>query len=224
MKPEFWHNAWKKSDQPGWQQKNVNQHLLNRWSESGASDSEVVFVPLCGRSLDMQWLRESGHHVIGIDLSVTALEQFCEQQSIDATCERDGLLTVFRASGWTLFAGDFFRLEPDQLSRVSRVYDRAALIALPETMREDYARHLQRLLPAGAEIFAITITYDQTQMDGPPFSVSDSEFRELYGAHYDIRVLQSESGPVQVGNLADRGLTTLCETSYLLRPKAVPET
>lgn len=223
MKHEFWHNAWKKSEQPGWQQKSVNPHLLKHWSASGAAESEVVFVPLCGRSLDMQWLHESGHHVIGIDLSVTALEQFCEQQSIDATCERDGPLTVFRAPGWTLYAGDFFKLEPDQLNRVSRVYDRAALIALPESMRADYARHLRNLLPSGTEIFAITITYDETQMDGPPFSVSEAEFQELFSSGYEIRVLQSESGPEQLGNLAARGLTTLRETSYLLSPKALPE-
>ena len=172
----------------------------------------------------MQWLRDFGHHVIGIDLSVTALHDFCKQQSIDAVCERDGELTVFRAPGWTLYAGDFFKLKSAQIGRVSRVYDRAALIALPPDMRKSYASHLQEILPGGSEIFAITIAYDQEMMKGPPFSVSDNEVLGHYVDAYDVQTLESASGPDQVGNLGARGLETLTETCFLLRPKEASET
>ena len=224
MEHDFWHQAWSKADQPGWQQKNVNPYLVKHWADSGALSGEAVFVPLCGRTLDMQWLRDYGHHVIGIDLSVTALQDFCKQQSIDAVCERDGELTVFRAPGWTLYAGDFFKLQAAQISRVSRVYDRAALIALPPDMRKAYASHLQEILPGGSEIFTITIAYDQKMMKGPPFSVSDNEVLDHYDGAYEVQTLASASGPDQVGNLGARGLETLTETCFLLRPKVAAET
>lgn len=224
MEHDFWHQAWSKTDQPGWQQKEVNTFLTTHWAASGALPGEAVFVPLCGRTLDMRWLSDYGHHVIGIDLSVTALQDFCKQQSIDAVCERDGELTVFRAPGWTLYAGDFFKLQAEQIARVGRVYDRAALIALPAAMRTSYAAHLQKILPGGSEIFAITIAYDQGKMKGPPFSVPENEVQDLYNSAFDVSVLESRSGPDQVGNLGARGLDTLTESCFLLRPKVAAET
>jgi len=94
----------------------------------------------------MQWLHEHGHHVVGIDLSVSAIEEFCKQQSIDASFERDGDLTVFTAPGWTLYGGDFFDLQASHVAGIDRVYDRAALIALPPAMRKSYAAHLQGII------------------------------------------------------------------------------
>ncbi len=224
MQNEFWHQAWAKSDKPGWQQPFVNQYLVDHWAVAGALPSGAVFVPLCGRSLDMQWLYERGHHIVGIDLSVAALEQFCKQQSIAAVCERDGDLTVFRAPGWTLFAGDFFKLSKAHLHQVCCVYDRAALIALPPPMREKYAGHMMSILPNDAKIFAVTITYDQAKMKGPPFSVSDEELQQLYGERYRVTLVQSDSGADRVGNLASRGVDTLRDACLLLQPKVSRET
>ena len=215
MQQDFWHEAWAKNDEPGWQQTDFNPYLTKHWP----AGPEVVFVPLCGRSLDMLWLHQQGHHIVGIDLSVSAIQTFCKQQSIEATCERDGALTVFRAPGWTLYAGDFFKLTGEHLTRVGRVYDRAALIALPEPMRAKYAAHCQAIIPGGTEIFLLTISYDQDLMKGPPFSVTDSEVHELYSG-YDIQVLQSQSGADLVGNLKQRGLGTLTDSCFLLQPKA----
>ena len=224
MEHEFWHKAWSSPDPPGWQQKQFNPHLDKYWALTGALSGETVFVPLCGRSLDMQWLHDYGHHIVGIDLSVAALEEFCKQQSIDAVCETVGELTVFRAPGWTLYAGDFFKLQASHLAKVSCVYDRAALIALPPPMRQSYAAHLRSILPVTSKIFTITIAYDQNQMKGPPFSVPDSEFRGYYSDGFDIELLESASGPDQLGNLKKRGLESLTETCFLLRPKVVSET
>ncbi len=228
MQHDFWHDAWSnsaaRSAEPGWQQKEVNPHLTKHWKSSGAIAGEAVFVPLCGRSHDMRWLHDYGHHVIGIDLSVSALEEFCKQQSIDATCERDGDLTVFRAPGFTLYAGDFFKLQASHISQVSRVFDRAALIALPPEMRKPYAQHLRSILPGGSEIFLITIAYDQSQMNGPPFSVPETEVLDHYSDGFEIEVMQSASGPDQLGNLEQRGLKTLTEACFLLRPKVPSET
>lgn len=224
MEHDFWHEAWAKSDQPGWQQKSVNPYLKKHWALTGAVSGEAVFVPLCGRSKDMLWLREQGHHVIGIDLSIAAIDEFCKQQSIDAVCERDGELTVFRAPGWTLYAGDFLKLKPGQLTRISRVYDRAALIALPPPMRKSYAAHMRSILPGGSEIFLITIAYDQMQMKGPPFSVPADEVIDHYQDWYEVDLLESVEGPEQLGNLAQRGLQTVTDACFVLRPKVAPET
>ena len=152
-----------------------------------------VFVPLCGKSLDMAWLAEIGHDVIGVELSPLAIQDFFTERGVHPAAARTGGFLRLRADGITLLAGDFFELDADQVQPVAAVYDRGALIALPEEMRKLYANRLPELAPV--PILLITVVYDQSQMPGPPFSVSPSEVRRLYEDRYDISVLE---GPIDV--------------------------
>ncbi len=54
-------------------------------------------------------------------------------------------------------------------------YDRAALVALPPSMRERYAQHFATLMPAGSRTLLVAFEYEQTIKDGPPFSVEPDE-------------------------------------------------
>ena len=210
MDHEFWHNAWARSDKPGWQQALANPALVAHWQ----ADESAVFVPLCGRSPDLQWLREQGHSVIGIDLSEVAIRRFFEDRSISYTVESVDSFSVFSADGYTLFAGDYFALSSEHLAKVCHVYDRAALVAMPNSMRFEYANHLQKIIPPAAGIFAVLIDYDQSLMKGPPFSVPESEVRIYFRDRYDIEILSRDNG-----NMKRRGLDHLVETTYRLTPK-----
>jgi len=72
------------------------------------------------------------------------------------------------------------------------VFDRAALVALPPELRQDYVRQLLNILPDKAKILLVTFSYDQGIMSGPPFSVEESEIHRLYGQRYDIKQLCSQ--------------------------------
>lgn len=54
---------------------------------------------------------------------------------------------------------DFFSLEQAQLGDIRAMYDRAALVALPEDLRKRYVQHLASLLPAGAAVLLVTMDY-----------------------------------------------------------------
>ena len=116
-----------------------------------------------------------------------------------------------------LWCGDWFDLRPGDLERARLVYDRAALIALPQAMRGDYAAHLAALLQPRAQVFLISMDYDERKMKGPPFSVPEAEVRRLFAADFAIDIITQSSGPDIVGNLADRGLDSLNEKVYRLR-------
>jgi len=116
-----------------------------------------------------------------------------------------------------LWQGDWFDLTADDLRDVRLIYDRAALIALPQTMRGRYAAHLAKLLQPRAQVFLISMDYDARKMKGPPFSVPESEVRKLFAAHFTVDIITQSTGPDIVGNLAARGLDTLNEKVYRLR-------
>jgi thiopurine S-methyltransferase len=185
MQHQFWLERWEQN-RIGFHQNEINQYLSEHWAELGLPEGAPVFVPLCGKSLDMLWLRQQGHAVHGIELSEKALSAFFEENRIDVEVRRGEHFTEYLADGLHLLAGDFFALERENLSGVYAVYDRASLIALPPSLRADYARKMAQLLPSGAHILLITMEYPEETLEGPPFSVDEREVGQLFGESFDI--------------------------------------
>lgn len=218
MKADFWHARWE-AGEIGWHRDEVNPHLEAQWPGLGAPAGAPVFVPLCGKSVDLCWLRGAGHTVVGVEVSPLAVADFYREQGLAPQVEeRDGL-ERWEADGVVIWCGDFFDLTPDHLREVGAVYDRASLIALPPVMRERYAAHMKDLLPAAARILLLTLDYPQSQMDGPPFSVSEEEVVRLYGDAYAISNLYEEDALADHPGLRERGVSRLVERVYRLMPR-----
>jgi len=219
LEHDFWHQRWAQ-DRIGFHQQRVNSRLRKFWPQLGVPAGAAAFVPLCGKSLDMIWLAEQGHAVRGVELSEIACRDFFVGNRLpfsECAGERHRRFAgVGEAAAIELWAGDFFALGAADLAGVGGVYDRAALVALPQHMRGDYVAKLAELLAPGTPLLLIGMQYDQSKMKGPPFSVPDEEVRELFAADFSLQVLSRSEGPEIVGNLAGRGLDTLIEHVYLL--------
>ena len=176
MEPSFWEARWKEG-RIGFHASETDLELMTHWASLGVAEGAQVLVPLCGKSLDMLWLREQGYRVLGVELSSIAVEAFFEENGVPF--ERDG--DTWRGDRIELICGDLFGLKASDFGSVRAVYDRAALVALPEDMRESYAGFLGSTLELGTPMLVKMIEYDQSQMQGPPFSVGASEVRRLYG-------------------------------------------
>ncbi len=185
MEHEFWHERWAK-EQTGFHEGTVNQYLRDHWPELAGTGTQAVFVPLCGKAHDMWWLHDRGHPVIGVELSDIACKDFFGEAGEKAKVHPGEPFTTFKHDDLQLWCGDFFQLVPDDLKHIRLVYDRAALIALPQDMRKGYVDHLTAVIPDGTEILLITLDYDSNEMKGPPFNVNDEEVHRLYGEDYDI--------------------------------------
>jgi thiopurine S-methyltransferase len=219
MQPEFWHERWRHGQIP-FHQTTADRNLTLHWPALELAAGSRVFVPLCGKSLDMLWLRDQGHPVVGVELSSIALEAFCMENGIPARRRVQGGFDIYEASNLELFRGDFFALAPADLNGAEAVYDRAALISWSEELRLPYALHLARLMRGGTPMLLVTLEYPQSQRPGPPFSVKRDEVERLYSPHFAVReiarqdILQSES------NMRLRGVTELYEVCYRLRRHA----
>ncbi len=185
MEHNFWHSRWLEG-RIGFHQAEFNVYMMAHWSALNSVDGQV-FVPLCGRSRDLLWLRERSKAVLGVELSEKACSEFFLEQSAQAERSEEGDFTSFEADKIRLLCGDLFNLTADQVMQVVAVYDRAALIALPPLMRQAYAAHLCAILPSGVSMLLIVLEFDGEE--GPPFSVSEAEVELLYSARFDIRLL-----------------------------------
>lgn len=185
MRDEFWHERWEQG-QIGFHQQAVNRYLTDHWGDLGLPAGAPVFVPLCGKSLDMLWLREQGHPVFGIELSRKAVEAFFHENEIEPSINETARFAEYSAEQLTLFAGDYFQLTASDLGQIHAVFDRAALIALPPTMRQAYVCHMATLLPGGAHVLLVTMHYPEGSLEGPPFSVGAREVEALYREAFTI--------------------------------------
>jgi len=194
----------------------VNPLLEKYWPKLALAKGKSVFIPLCGKSLDMKWLRDQGHPVIGVELSPIAIRDYFETVSIDFRETDHGDLKLFSGGGFELYCGDFFELAASDLSKVGAVYDRAALIALPPEMRARYADKMADLVPVGTQIVLLRIEYDQSKMTGPPHSVPPTEVESLFLDAFSIEEL--EAGPIvePTPHFTERGLDLWQEHLYLL--------
>ena len=185
MHPDFWHQRWQQN-QIGFHQSTPTPLLQKHWPALGVPAGARVFVPLCGKSLDLAWLAAQGHRVLGVELSQLAIEQFFTEHGLQPGIEDSRYGTHFRAGEIEIICGDAFGLDASILADCAAVFDRAALIALPPDLRRRYVEELQARLPAGCRGLLITLEYAQAERDGPPFAVPEQEVRELYGDAWGV--------------------------------------
>jgi thiopurine S-methyltransferase len=212
---EFWHNRWQ-DDLIPFHKERTNHYLEKYFHRLGLADGDRVLVPLCGKSVDMRWLREQGCTVTGVELSDIAVRDFFSEQGITASQRQDGDFQVLEGEGISLLSGDFFALDSTHTANVSAVYDRAALIALPDAMRARYVDHLLSLLAPEVPMLLLTFEYPAHEIDGPPFSVDEAQVRDLYANRRKVTHLETLDRLKDEARLADRGATQLHEHAFLL--------
>ena len=213
MQPDFWLDRWRTA-QIGFHQAAVDRHLQAYWPLLKLPANSPVFVPLCGKSLDLMWLRERGHSVKGVELSPVALESFVMEHGIPARRRVLKGFDVYEADGLTLFRGDYFKLAAALLGSVSAVYDRAALISWTPEAREAYVKHLTLLTSPGTQTLLIAVEFPAEQMQGPPFPLTRDAIETLYAGHYSIEELARHDILDLEPRLKARGLTELREVCY----------
>ena len=216
MKKEFWYGRWE-NRQIGFHQDEINPHLEKYWPKADQTKTERVFVPLCGKSSDLLWLSEQGFNVIGIELSQIAVEEFFTDNNLQYNVKVIDKLKYYETENISIICGDFFELTKDSLGSVTYVFDRASQIALPEDMRDAYCSHLSAIA-AGARLFVITMEYDQSIMQGPPFSVPEDEIYKHYDSGYKVNKLETYDLLEDSPHFKEKGLKTLLEKVYMLSP------
>jgi thiopurine S-methyltransferase len=217
MEKDYWQERWKQ-EETGFHQNEVNPYLLQYWQELHLAPGSEVFVPLCGKSRDMSWLSEQGYAVLGVETSAVAVQAFFKENGYTPNHATSEKFDRYDANSIRILCGDFFDLSKHDLAKISAVYDRASLIALPPEMRERYTHHLLSILPPATRILLITLDYPQPEMAGPPFAVSANEVEALYHERFTIRLLSQLDVLAQEPRFQERGLSRLNESVFLLAP------
>jgi thiopurine S-methyltransferase len=211
----FWTQRWARGE-IGWHQEAPEPRMVREFEKMGVQFRRV-FVPLCGKSLDLLWLAQQGLEVIGAEWSAQACKEFFEEHRIPFIIEESLGATRFRSTDPALrvqlLQGDFFSLSSEQVGSIDVVYDRAAMIALAPQLREAYVKHLQKIArTSGGQLSRLfIITIERPDGGGPPYSVPADEIQSHYSKAFQIQVGPRESTTLR-GNVAG------FEVEYRLTP------
>lgn len=211
MDANYWYERWA-TKRTGWHQDKPNDLLLKHLPKLSLPKSAHIFIPLCGKTKDIAWLLSEGYAVSGAELDESAVVELFSELGVQPTIEQAGDLKRFSSPRLCVFVGDIFLLTAEQLDVVDACYDRAALVALPPTMRKTYTQHLIQLTKCAPQLL-IAFTYDQSLLAGPPHSVPLEEIEHHYQSTHRIQSLSAN--PVKGGL---KGLDSAIENVWHLLP------
>lgn len=212
MEANFWHQKWERGE-IAFHQAETNSFLTTHFDNLNLAQGSRVFLPLCGKTRDFAWLLLSGYRVVGAELSELAIEALFIDLNLAPTITKIGKLFHYSAQDIDVYVGDIFDLSTEYIGPVDAIFDRAALVALPASIRAQYTAHLMQITAAAPQLL-IAYEYDQGLIDGPPFSVNGDEVKQHYAATYQLSPLENKDVE---GGL--KGKVAARETAWLLQKK-----
>lgn len=188
---DFWVDAWEKGRIP-FHRNDVHPDLITFWPGLEIRPKSTILVPLCGKSRDMIWFLQQNYQVVGIELSEQAVLSFFQEQQMLFTVEIYPSAKKYCANSLSIWVGDIFSLQDELIPLVDAIYDRAALVALPQQLRPAYVRLCLNWLRPGGSIFLKSLSYTMNAIQGPPYSVSAAEVMQLYSANAMVHCVQRD--------------------------------
>ena len=209
----LWESRWQE-DRIGFHLKEVNPYLIRFSDQLLHQNTDRIFVPLCGKTLDLCWLTTKMKKVIGVELVSKAVQDFFAENNVACLIKQENNLQKFSSNSIDIYLGDFFDLNPEQTSSFKAIYDRASIVAIEKAERREYVDHLISFLDKAGRILLITMEYNQNQMEGPPYSVPAEEIESLFEPLGSLKLL--ETCDILDERFRNKGLTRLLEHVFLI--------
>ena len=201
---EAWEQDWT-TDNPEFHSDEVNAMLIKHFGEFTRGRNKLrILVPLCGKSLDMNWLADQGHTVVGVELIGKAIEAFFHEnklthhtKSIPLSSEIQG--TVFKANekDITLLECSIFDVTAEVVgSQFDCIWDRGSMTAIKmmkegrlkqyteimlDCLKRDGRYLLEVFAPESPEVFPKSFKF-----------VSAKDVQELFGERCTVQYLGKE--------------------------------
>ena len=160
--------------------------------DDGKLKGKRIFVPFCGKSLDMKWFYEKGMSVVGVEVSELPAREFFSGNNLEYEVEHSTTVPhckIYRHDDrLCIYLCDIFNLDSKLLGgRFDYLWDRGALVAVIHEERELYWNFISSILADNAQGFIELNEFDSTQHTGPPYDFSKDCLARLLGDKYSFK-------------------------------------
>jgi thiopurine S-methyltransferase len=216
MELSYWQSRWDKGN-IGFHMQDGYPALQRHWPKYDISKQATVLVPLCGKSIDMDIISRRVKRVVGVEVSDKAIEEFFSERRFAPVISSYSGFKIFKAANIEIWQGDFFKLPVHRVTDIDLIYDKASLVALPPPMRKKYAEKVLSLSGDATKYLLHHFIYNSQEMQGPPFSVSETEIKDHFSSRFTVTTLEDQN--LDVNNFPKfklRGLSTKFRERFLL--------
>ncbi|XP_041359876.1 probable thiopurine S-methyltransferase [Gigantopelta aegis] len=144
-----------------------------------------IFFPMCGKAVDMKWVYDLGHDVVGVDGSEIPIKEFFEESGLEYTVEPLTTITGNRYKTTDgriqIFECDLFDFNKDLAGQFDAIWDRGALVSVNKDQQKRFASLLETLMAPGCRQLLCIKSFDDSNWPGPPHVVRENQVCDLYG-------------------------------------------
>jgi len=218
-------NRWKGGywdvDNTPWHLNEPNESLVKHWykASKGRQGMRVLF-PLCGASVDLNWLYRQNHSVVGVEGVRKAVEKLFAEANVeyDVSNVKNGETWKFQSTDerLTVFIQDFLKTSKDLAGTFDAVFDRGALEAMDEADRPSYISTIRNLLKEEFVYILCGFDYSPELKSGPPRPLPLNTVKELFGDFANVELLTEEK---EEDRAVKWNIPDLIRNTYLLTKK-----
>ena len=190
----MWEELWDKN-QTGWQGTHPNENLeklfLDLVPSDQSTEGKTVFVPLCGKTLDMRWLYDKGFTVIGVEAVEKAVLEFFEEQKLEYKVEKVGAFDVYTSKNEKIkiFQGNLFDFSEDLVGKFDHFWDRGSLVAIDKNTREQYRELFTSVMKPGSNGLLEVFEYDSKLNSDQPFPLFITDLKNVFLSSFELEEL-----------------------------------
>ncbi|MGH0137791.1 UNVERIFIED_CONTAM: hypothetical protein FKN15_034888 [Acipenser sinensis] len=129
------------------------------------------FFPLCGKAVDMKWLADMGHTIVGVDVSEIAIKEFFTDQNLPYTEEPVPAIPgakAFKSSDGkiSLYNCNLYDFCSSVAGKFDGIWDRGSLVAINPSDRQRYATLIISLMTKDCRYLLDTLLYNPSLYKG----------------------------------------------------------
>ncbi|MCB0272149.1 MAG: hypothetical protein KDD46_03965 [Bdellovibrionales bacterium] len=213
---DYWKKRWLSGD-IGWHQNEVHPLLVKYYDAYSLRNENHFFFPLCGKTLDVDWILQKGHQVTCVEISEIAIEEIAKRLHIHWQMRTENNFTVYQHDKLTIYKGDYFDCVNLDIPPIDVVFDRGAFVAIDPKKREKYANIYKKLHPK--KMFLVLYRYDLNASTSPPFAFEEGEIEKLLTSDFDIDKLEENEMLSQAPNMQNRQIYSFYQEVFYASKK-----
>jgi len=224
----YWQSRWVSGDS-NWHFQNPNEFLVRHLEALKADREHVrIFLPLCGKTVDLVWLYNEGHTVVGLEGVPYVAEQVFKDANLAYKMfydqEIEGFIFKTPDERLTVYSCDFFKVRPQLIGRFEAIFDRGAFEAIDVKDREAYSDLIFKILAPKFRIILTGYEYDTNVYEGTPRNVNREEIYKLFGRQSLENGSSSMVSIVEKADFSEHGkqfnLKVMTKFVYLIQNEA----
>ncbi|XP_062578286.1 thiopurine S-methyltransferase-like [Saccostrea cucullata] len=194
MTVESWKESWETSD-IGFHNPNLNEEFLKYNKRMLTRPGMRIFVPLCGKAVEMKWLADHGYKVVGLEVAPVPCKAFFEENNIPYKISEIGAIQGEKYESLdeniVIYSCDFFHLTVGICGEFDGIWDCGGLNAMDIEDRVSYIHKIRTFMGKGCINLTEFVNFDKSMSD-VPWSMSTEDLQKGFGEGFKVEFLTKE--------------------------------